>query len=344
MSTVDALLKDPLSASPEDLERMLSETDDGEEGTTDETVGEDVEAEAPEGDEAATPPAAEPEKEVPAPVATRDGKNHIPYSVLETARRTASEARQAASAAQQLADQERAQRQVLERQLAELNAAKTALQEGAATAKPVEQIVAVDKLAAQLAALREDGAPDLADMIETLAGQVKAAQDEARASKEAAERSQQQLQEDRARRVQEQVERAIGNVPKLVYVREEKPETFNAIVEIDDWARSQPAFKGLSLEARFAKSIAMYEAAHGVIELPGSAKPVVPDVSAAAAAAIAKASRATVPNTLSDIPGGELPAKSEAEALESMNALDLQQKILGMDDKAIDKLLASLSR
>lgn len=344
MSTVDSLVHDPMSVSDDDLNRLMAESDDGESAGDDQ----DEQAEVPES-EAKEEPKAEAKKDAEEPepakepeqqpsVLTRDGKNQIPYSVLESERRAAREAKQATVAAQQLADQERAQRQILERQIAELTSAKATLDSGKA-AKPVDQIIDAD----QIEALRED-APELAAVLSSLTERLKAQQAEIDANKQATERSQRELQDERSSRAQEQVERAIGNIPKLVYVRSENPEAFNAVVEIDDWARTQPAFKSMSLEERFTKSIAMYEAAHGVIDLPGSvAKPEpVKDVSAAAAAAIAKATRTTVPNTLSDMPGGSLPAKSDAETLGAMSAIDLQQKMLGMDDKAIEKLLASL--
>lgn len=346
MSTdIDAILKDPLAASDADLAKMMAEAH-GEDQAAD--PPEQPEGEAPQGDEPTAGKEAgqaEPQgvvEPVNAPIMTRDGKHQIPYSVLEAERRRANEASQRELAAQQLASQERSRSEALERQLAELSDKAKAVQEQAAGGKTdttpgVESIISAE----ELEALRDD-APDLAAVFDRMKDAIVELQASATKSLETAERSQRELQDERNRRATEQVNEAIGNNPKLVYARAEKPEVFNAIVEVDDWVRQQPAFNGLPLGERFAKSVAMYEAAHGQINVPGHAKPDTKTVSDAAAAAIAKAS-ATVPNTLSDLPGGSLPPKSEVDAIGSLNTVDLQQRLMDMDPGQIDKLLARLS-
>lgn len=352
MSTdIDALLRNPMGTSDEALAKMMAEAH-GEEAneTTDDASG----AEPMDGgdtvqatqtaDEPAQQPQGEPTPQGEAEpsnatVLTRDGKHQIPYSVLESERQRANRAAQEALAAQQLAQQERSQRELIERQLAELtaraNAPTDAPKDGG---KPVEDIISGDAIEA----IREE-APELAAMFDQLVTKVRSLDADARASREAAERSQRELQEDRSRRAAEKVNEAIGNNPKLVYTRAEKPEVFNAIVEVDDWVRQQGWARDMTLDQRFAKSVAMYEAAHGQIDVPGHAKPEAPkQVSDAAAAAIAKASAAPVPNTLSDLPGGNLPPKSEAEAFGSLDAATMQARLMEMDPAQIDKLLARM--
>lgn len=345
MSTdIEAVLKDPMQVSDADLAKMMAEASGEDPATVEapEPEGEDPpEKEAQDAGETVAKQDEPPVEPDNAEVLTRDGKNRIPYSVLETERRRAREATQAAEAARQLVEQERGRREVLERQLAELGEKAKAAQAEAAggkkdTTADVEQIISAD----ELGAIREE-APELAAVLDRMIEQIQASKSEATQARTRADEIEQQQQTEVQQRHAVMVDQAIGNNPKLVYTRSEKPDVFNAIVEVDDWFRQQPAARGLSLEERFTKSVAMYEAANGQIQLPGNAKPAAKTVSDAAAAAIANAQGA-VPNTLSDLPGGALPARSDAEALAALNATDLTAKMMEMPPDQIDKLLARL--
>ncbi len=350
MSTdIEAALKDPLQVSEADLAKLMAEAS-GEDPATVEPEGREGEGQpeqtAQGTDEAPAQREAQPgpnePAEQPADVLTRDGKNRIPYSVLESERRRAQEAAQRATAAEQLAQLERAQREVLERQLAELNEKAEAVTAEAAgggkdATADVEQIIGAD----ELDAIREE-APELAKVLDSLIGEIKTMRARADAANQRVAQMDEQRQQETLERHRDMVEKAIGNNAKLVYARSEKPDVFNAIVEVDDWFRQQPAARGLSLDERFAKSVAMYEAAHGHIAVPGNAKPVQQKVSDAAAEAIAKA-QGTVPNTLSDLPGGAMPARSDTEAIGALSAQDLTARMMDMTPDQIDKLLARLS-
>lgn len=352
MSTdIEAALRDPLNVSEADLAKLIGEATGEETGAAEDLTGDEGDSPPEQGSETEGAQATgKPEGKQDEPaidpanaeVLTRDGKHRIPYSVLEAERARAQEASRQAEAAQQLAQQEAAQRQVLERQLAELTQKAQSVQAEAAggkkdTTADLEQIIKPD----ELDAIREE-APELAAVFDRLIDTVKSAQAQVAQANERVTQIESERQQEVQQRHRTLVESAIGNNPKLVYTRAEKPEVFNAIVEVDDWVRQQPFARGMSLEDRFAKSVAMYEAAHGAIEVPGNAKPGPKTVSDAAAAAIAKAS-APVPNTLSDLPGGELPPKSDAEVVGAMNATDLTAKMMEMTPDQIDKLLARLS-
>lgn len=343
MSTdIEAIERNPLSVSEQDLQAMMAELG-GEEPDTDPQAADDGEPAGDDAGEAGEPQGqqADPGEGEPsnATVLTRDGKHQIPYSVLETERNRAREAQQAAQAAQQLADQERGAREALERQLAELQQAASTAAQGTPQGeqRSADEIISPE----QLEAIRDE-APDLAAVFDRLIERVNTLQGEVQTSRQTAEQERAERQAEQQRRMQERVEEAIGNNPKLVYTRAEKPEVFNAIVEIDDWVRQNPQFKGLTLEQRFEKSVAMYEAANSPIEVPGNASQAGRGVSAAAAAAIAKASGTPAPNTLSDLPGGGLPARSDADAVASLSAADLQQRFMDMDPGQIETLLAKL--
>lgn len=348
---IDALMKDPLSATDDELNRLMADAH-GEEAEQPEPKadGEDPKPSdegAPKGEAAGeqtdTDTAGDPGEPTVDPknatVLTRDGKHQIPYSVLETERDRAARAEQEAQAARQLADTERAQREVLERQLAELNEKAKAVTREAQGGKPdttrdIAEIVSEE----QLAAIREE-APELGAIFDSIVERIGSLQTENQRLEGIAQQSQEELQRDRAERARSAVEDAIGTNPKLVYTRSEKPEVFNEIVAIDDWVRAQPKFQRMSLPERFAKSVAMYEAAHGAIDVPGSARQDTPKPTDTAA----KDSKPFVPNTLSDLPGGSLPPKSDAEAMAEMSAVDLQSKFMDMTPDQVDTVLARLS-
>jgi hypothetical protein len=260
------------------------------------------------------PPAKEegtPAETPDAVIQARDGKNVIPFAVLQ-------------------AERERARK--LESQLADLNAKLANVQHanetGTTDSTPaVDEIISPD----ELAALKAD-APELGKVFEKLVGKIKTLET-------TATQVQQREQDDIRTRVQE----AIDANPKLAYLQATDPEKWAVVTAIDDWAMQQPQFQSLSLSDRFAKSLAMYEAAHGVVQLPASAsgkETTTTDAQAKADAAIAKAMQGAAPNTLTDIPGGNPPPKNDLEAAESMSAAMLTEQFMHMDKGSMDKFLA----
>lgn len=341
-ANIEAVLKDPMSMTEADMERLLDEQDAQSEREIDAAVGQPdvVEAEANQADEKGGASAAskdqtdeaaqdskdqeiDPSKAV---VLTKDGKHQIPYSTLQ-------KERERAAAAEQLMQQERQSRERLEQQLAELQrqAAETPAQAAARQAPDVAEVITTD----QLNALKEE-APELGAIIEGLMSNISALRERATKAEETASR----VAHDTARRQQDEaskmVEDAISRNPKLLYTRAEQPEVYNAIVEYDDLFRQRPEAAGLSLEQRLAKSIAMYEAANAAIVVPGFAKAVTTK------AAIDAAPVQRGPSTLSDIPGGAAPARSEIDTLSQLNASDLTAKLMEMTPVEIDKLLARM--
>jgi hypothetical protein len=314
-ANIEAVLNNPLSISDADLERMLAEQS-GEEVSvpTEDELGEDA-VDADQDDETGGTSAASGDKAIgaqaqgsegqeldpsKAEVRTRDGKHSIPYSVLQRARDEANAERQA--------------REALEAKIAELEQRGISVGTQNAATDPVDVADVID--AERLEALREE-APELAAMIEALATSAKAA--EARAA--AAERTAQESQQREQFRVREAsnalVEGAISNSPKLVWTRSEKPEVYNRIVDYDNFLRASEEGRSMDLPTRLAKAISMYEAVNGAIEVPGSARPgpkTTPKVAEP---------KFRVPSTLSDMPGGSSPAKSDAEQIGDLSGTDL---------------------
>jgi len=60
-----------------------------------------------------------------------------------------------------------------------------------------------------------------------------------------------------------QVEAAISANAKLRYLRSHRPEIFNEIVEVDDFVRSHPRARSLTLEDRFRRSVFIWEVLNG---------------------------------------------------------------------------------
>lgn len=346
MSTnIDAFLKDPLSISEDQMNALLAEQDGESVSAVEDSVEVEGEAEGEveakqDGEKGGTPatsqtkPEGEPQgakvDEIDpskAEVLTRDGKHTIPYSVLESER-------SGRKAAEQLAMQERAQRELLARQLEELQrqSKETPTQTAAREAPAVGEVISDE----QLNALKDE-APELAKLFEGLIGQISAANERAARAEEQARKVNDDLAARRMSEQERMVEDAIGSNPKLLWVRAEKPEIFDEIVKVDDFFRQQPQAAGLTLSQRLAKSVAMYEAANAPIEVPGFAKAVTSQIGVKDAAPQQRG-----PSTLSDLPGGSIPPRSEADAIKDMDVNSLTQRFMEMSEKQMGDLLARL--
>lgn len=339
MSTnIEAFLNDPMSVSEDEMNRLLAEQDGGDSSPV---PDEEVEAEAEAQVEAKqdgetggapatseTKPEAQPQdakvEEIDpskAEVLTKDGKHTIPYSVLESERG-------GRKAAEQRAQQLQQQLEELQRQSRE-----TPAQIAAREAPAVDEVISDE----QLNALKDE-APELAKLFEGLIGRISAANERAARAEEQARKVNDDLAARRMSEQEKMVEDAIGSNPKLLWARAEKPELYDKIVEVDDLFRQTTQAAGLSLSARLAKSVAMYEAANGPIEVPGFARAVTSQIGVKDAAPQQRG-----PSTLSDLPGGSIPPRSEADALKDMDAVTLQNRMLEMSDKEMDKFLARLA-
>lgn len=158
----------------------------------------------------------------------------------------------------------------------------------------------------------------------------------------------QQLEAERNAMVERQVQEAIDANPKLAYVQSLPDQAaYNTLVEIDALLRAKPEYAAVPMSQRFAKAVAMFEAAEGPINLPGAvAKPAQDEAAAKAATEIvAKAERAAAaPRTLSDIPGTAVPPR-EGPLAKFKDATDTQilDTFMNLDDpKEIDRALARL--
>lgn len=338
MSTsIEAVLNNPLGISEADLERMLAAQSGEDPG---EVEQEAVSDDADQGDETGGASAAGEQSPVGQPaqssegqqidpskaeVLTKDGKHSIPYTVLQRAR-------DEAAAAQQLIQQERAKSEQLERQIAELQGRGT--NDPAVASEVLAAAEGID--AEQLAALREE-APELAKLLEGLANIAKSAEQRATAAEKLAQESQQREQ---ARTVDAQtrvVEDAIGKNAKLLWTRSEQPEVYNAIVDCDNLLRQSPQAREWDLPTRLTKAIAMYEAANGAIVVPGSAKTGTTQEPKVSSPGL------RVPSTLSDMPGGSLPPRSDSEQIADLSGTDMVAMMSKMTEAEQTAFLARVA-
>lgn len=251
-----------------------------------------------------------------APIASRDGKHTIPFSVLEN---------------------ERKARQQAETMVSDLNERIAQLQSQAETGERAADAGHEPAISADdLEALRADF-PAFAKVIEAQMGKI--AQLETQVSTVSSREAERQAEVQRT--TQEQVRDAIDASPKLLKL-EADPEAWETVVEIDKAFRAKPEFRDLSFAQRFEKVVQRYEAVHGPVDVP-AAQNKSDSVSAKdKAAALLKEKGDVTPRSLSDLPGGLPDAGSEAERAENMSAIDMGLMMQNMTPAQIDAYLNKL--
>jgi hypothetical protein len=348
---IEAFAKDPLSFDPSDIAKLFNDepTQEGaavfnaetelsnqleqervaneaaeaaargekpvESPTTEAKKDDSAKAEpVPADGEKAEPVQAESEDPEKSVILAKDGKNVIPYSVLAKSRDTEA---------------------ALRSQLQQMAAKQAALEEQLRTGNPdlSPDLTPIDE---ETRRDLEENAPTIYKAFQSMEGTIKSLQSRLDGFT--------QVEQSKAERT---VQEAIDSNPKISHVQTNDVDAFNAIAGFDAILRSDAKFADLTLDQRFTKALAMYEAAHGEIKLPvsanGDAKPaVIEDPAIKADKAVKEAASKAGPTTLSDIPGGEPPAKSALEDLENVNAAVLTNQLLGMSNEQFKKYLAQL--
>lgn len=341
IDNLDEVLRDPLSLTDDALAALVG----GQDATTsvaDQSTADDAAATAaaakPQGDTSGAAPstdeggkqqgatAAAAEQEGEAVVLARDGKNVIPYQVLQQERERAIRAEQMVRDLTTKLEQDQA-----------------AAQQGKATKSlDLDQIVD-EQLLEQL---REE-APDVARRMDNLIDLAKSLSEQVDAGRPAAEEAEAARREQQVQALVT-VEDTIVSIPKLAHLRTTAPAEFNEVAAIDAMLRAKPAWQDKPLAERFGAALRMYEAEHGAIELPDPAtaaagkQPADPAARVAEAVAKAKA-EASGPSTLSDIPGGQPAAASEADAIAALSGSALTDRFMNMSPDEIEAQLARLS-
>lgn len=342
---------------PSDIEELvkLAEESEKESSQPDVKLAEETPAEEPKPEETVTPepeeaPAEEPVAEPEPEVLTKDGKNVIPYDVLQKARNKS---------------------KTLEAKLAEMQAQLDTLQkqtpqQAAATNPQVEAVTSNDiPEAIQLKAdqIKENWGEGQAELylehykstLETkrLQDALKAQADEIAALKDEWQGRQQREQ----RTEEEQIQEAIDNSPLMAQWEaqaDENPEWWNRSLEMHKMLQAtNEAYAQKPWSEKFAELPELVQKVYGAApnapaKAPAAkpaAKPTATQLKEAAAEKIAAAANAKVPTSMGDIPGGETPAVSEVERLEQMTPSQLEAHMakLAKDPKALDSFLYSIS-
>ncbi|MAC32214.1 MAG: hypothetical protein CME38_01250 [Haliea sp.] len=324
MSDIDKILD---SGSLEDIDKILSTLDEGgdesealaavESGDTGEeaTPAADdppSQSEKPtaetDGDEPPETPETPEEDDEPPVVLAKDGKNQIPYSVLE---------------------QERQQAAALKSQLEELNRKNALLEQQLTRAdiKPKELPEKFRFTPEQLEGLESYG--EIGEAVAVLAQQNASLLERLQAEN---------IQPTPGAEAQEPSNPLAENPDTMRWAENDAHwsvvETVNSALDAD------PKWAGQSLEQRIPEIVRRTKAALGEPDLPASGG----DVAAAAAKAVTQSQRAA-PNSLTDV-GGEVPGatKSIIEQLEEGDASDIEAFLAEQTakGKSVDEVLSSL--
>lgn len=339
IADLDEVLRDPLSMSEEALAALVGGQDatTGAETGAPDGAGAATAAGTTQGDTSgATPGTSEAGTQAPAVgaqgeqlesvVLTKDGKHAIPYQVLQQERVRAVRAEQ-----------------MVRELTSKLELDQAAAQLGKATKSADLSTIVDEQLLEQL---REE-APDVAARMDNLIAMVNDLRGQVDAGRPAAEEAETARREQQVQAIVS-VEDTIQANQKLAHLRTTDPAAFNEVADIDSMLRSRPAWKDKPLAERFDAALRMYEAERGTIELPSQAQAAAgqqpADQAARVAQAVAKAqATASGPSTLSDIPGGQPAAASQADAMTALSGSALTDHFMNMSPDEIEAQLARLS-
>lgn len=296
-------------------------------------------ADAPKPDAKADDPPAAPNPAEPAPasaapaapaapatqeadgVLAKDGKNVLPWSVLEGTRKQKAEAEARATQAESQLEETR-------KELEALKAGKPA----ADAPKTMDEIAQqIADLKAQAAATAEE-APWLAETqtktIATLEAMLAVMQAGGQRAPEPATA--------KADPADDPVRAAIDATPALAHFEANNPAMFEYAVQVDNMLKTQPAWKGKPLTERFLKVVDIVRATHGDEVLP-------PELRQAAVTPAAKPAEKpaekTLPSTdvpaissLTDLPGGTPTAMNPLQAMESASPTAIAQSLAKLEN------------
>ncbi|MBK5943325.1 hypothetical protein [Halorhodospira halophila] len=288
--------------------------------------GDDPKAQQQEGQGENTGTDDEPERVVK----TRDGRHEIPYSVLEGARKQASEYQREAERLRQELEQ-------LRQGQAPSKGAQGAPQQDGGSPDSGEE-GGTEEL--DLEAFRRDYGDELAKPLEVLYRQNQQLREEIERRHQQAEERVQQTEQQRIQAEVDQAKAAVTDAngkPVLIEWEQSGDPRYAAAVALDEQLRANPKYQDYSLEDRFREVVKM-------LGISTASQRNTEDVTAAAARRLQEAERTSddTPNSLSDLPGGAAAGASESEEVERMSATQLAEKLERMSDSQREEFLARL--
>lgn len=281
-----------------------------------------IEAEEPEVVDTTEQVEAVTEDAKPEGIATRDGKHVIPFEVLEKERSRAADL-------ERIAAEQAAQIEAYNTQ-ASISQTKAEQDDGnAATLLTEEQLVELEADLPSIAAIfraQQNQLKSFGNVVEQLNAERKS------------------REEERAREVNNAVQKAIDANPKLIYLQSMKDVAWDRAASFDAVLRADPEWAGKTFDERFAKVVDLYEATYGEVKLPGQTprEPSQDELTKQAEAKL-KAAKVMTPKSISDIPGGTIPAVDEVvAAMNSKSGAELTADFMRMTPAQIDAALARL--
>lgn len=253
-------------------------------------------------------------------VLTKDGKHVIPFEVLEGTRKRQAELEKLATDLQAALEQKN-------QELARLNAG------AAAVATPQNQQPAQGE---GVTFLSDEDLVELEQDFPVFARQFRAIQGalgQVTALVNTLSAREQSRDVEVAKTLDEQIRNAIDANAELVKWEATDPDRWARATAVDQFLRSQPKYADVPFADRFAKVVAMVKAEMGDAPSPVSTQTPGATVEEAARARLEKAasaSRARVPASLSDLPGGHPPPVDERDRVEQMSAAELGSKFMKM--------------
>lgn len=294
-------------------------------------------------------------------VLAKDGKNVIPYAVLESTRRRTEEAERQAAEARRLAEEATARARELEEQLKQRSAGgdQTATQQGGDDSDALLQ--SLEASAASMEKLAEE-TPALAEVLAPQIAASKALMQSVKVLQAKVDQFEQRVQQDdatQAKSAEDRVQSAIDANPVLRYWQNEDAKAFDRAAQFDMRMRGlnekgepvaspDPDYIAMSLDDRFKFVVETMEKRHGPVTLPDNYKPAAAttqqqppqqdgqsdqsgDIKARTEEKLKEAA-VKRPMTLSDLPGGAPPLTGD-KRLEEMSPHEIEQQVNKMLDQ-----------
>lgn len=329
MAKLDEYMKDPDSLQMDEAmaESLIAAMVDepAEDAETQEVTPDEKPDQKPEADKAEPETAKDEPKDEPQQVIkTRDGKHEIPYSVLETERQRTRE---------------------LQRQLDEARARQTQFEQQQSQ-EPQEPGPSAEKDDFNLEAYRDEFGDEAAQAEQSRRQQLQQLREsQQRLEKELADNKVWRAKQEQSERQREQqaqdvltneINEAIDSIPELSTWRNDEDPMWDAAVALDNRLMNDPAFKDVSIRERFETVVQRLTGKPSDKQSPSLEEDVEQKL-----AEKEKAAR-SAPNSLSDLPGGVSPDRSENDAVDRMSPMEIEAKLSRMTPDEQEAFLARL--
>lgn len=251
-------------------------------------------------------------------VLAKDGKNVLPFSVLQGAR-------ERAAILERMVEDQKAE---LERLRGE-RASEEGTTGKPAAGEPDEG--EAGELSEDVMQVVEQEFPALAKILRAQQNELSSLREE-RMARNAAQASE----------IADKVQSIIDAKPKLAHLQANDPDAWRELVEHDNRLAASPKWRGKSLSDRFDAALRIYEAENGEVSLPQTGAKKAHHTTQLAGPSLdtpAAASRRG-PTTLSDLPGGKPAPVDELASIEQASAVELTARFEAMTPEQLEAFIA----